>query len=79
MKLIRNVCLALLVGLSVIALGSCSKSEDDKGAMEKAGKAVDQAMEKAKEQTGQAMEKAGEAMKEAGKKMREGAEKSQKE
>lgn len=79
MKLIKNVCLALLIGLSALALGSCSKSEDDKGAMEKAGKAVDQAMEKAKEQTGQAMEKAGETMKEAGKRMRESGEKARKE
>lgn len=76
MKTIKNVFLALLIGLSAFAFASCSKSEDDKGSMEKAGKAVDQAMEKTKEQTGRAMEKTGEAMREAGEKLRESGEKA---
>jgi len=63
--------LAALVGFSALALGSCSKSEDGKGPMEKAGKALDESMEKAKEQTGRAMEKTGETIKEAGEKMQE--------
>ena len=63
--------LAALIGFSALALGSCSKSEDDKGPMEKAGKALDESMEKAKEQTGRAMEKTGAAIKEAGEKMQE--------
>jgi hypothetical protein len=74
MKMINNVLLGLLV--SVFFLAGCSKSDDNKGPMEKAGQAVDKAMDQAKEKTGQAMEKAGEAMKEAGEKMRESAEKS---
>jgi hypothetical protein len=74
MKRIKNLAtLWLFVG--ALVFGSCGKSEDDKGPMERAGKAVDQAMEKAGEQTGRAMEKAGEAMKEAGEKMRESSEK----
>ena len=76
MKPIKKTLVALLVGTCALTFGSCSKSEDDKGFMERAGKAVDQTMEKAKEQTGQAMEKAGAALKEAGEKMRESAEKS---
>jgi hypothetical protein len=76
MKPIKNTLVALLVGTCALTFGSCSKSGDDKGSMERAGKAADQAMEKAKEQTGQAMEKAGAALQEAGEKMREGAEKS---
>ena len=71
MKPIKNLFLASLVGICVLALGSCGKSEDDKGPMEKAGKAVDQGLDKAKEQTGKAMEKTGEAIKEAGERMRE--------
>ena len=74
MKMINNVFLGLLV--SVFVLAGCSKSEDNKGPMEKAGQAVDKAMDQAKEKTGQAMEKAGEAIKEAGEKMRESADKS---
>ncbi|MGH7831440.1 MAG: hypothetical protein ACREP8_14820 [Candidatus Binatia bacterium] len=76
MKLIKNVCIASLIGLCALAFGSCSKSEDDRGPMEKAGKAVDQAVEKAQEQAGQAMEKTGEALKEGGEKMRESGEKA---
>jgi len=78
MKTIKNLFVASLIGLFALTFGSCRKSEDDKGPMERAGKAADQAMEKAKEQTGQALEKAGEAMKEAGEKMREGGEKARK-
>jgi hypothetical protein len=79
MKRITNLFLAALVGFCVFAFGSCSKSDDDKGPMEKAGKKIDESMEKAKEQTGRAMEKAGEAIKEAGEKMQESgkAEKKQ--
>jgi BON domain len=71
MTRITKLCLAVLVVFSVLAFGSCSKSDDGKGPMEKAGKALDESMEKAKEQTGRAMEKAGEAIKEAGEKMQD--------
>ena len=74
MKAFNNIFLGLLVSLFILA--GCSKSEDKKGPMEKAGQAVDKAMDQAKEKTGQAMEKAGEAIKEAGEKMRESADKS---
>ena len=75
MKAINSLFLAVIVSLFV--LSSCSKSDDNKGPMEKAGQTVDKAMDQAKEKTGQAMEKAGEAIKEAGQKMRDSAEKSQ--
>jgi hypothetical protein len=76
MKVFNNIFLALLV--TVFACAACSKSEDQKGPMEKAGRAVDEAVDKAKEKTGQVMEKAGEAMKEAGEKIRESGEKAKK-
>ena len=60
MTRITKLFLAVLVVFSVLAFGSCSKSDDGKGPMEKA-----------KEQTGRAMEKTGEAIKEAGEKMQE--------
>jgi major membrane immunogen (membrane-anchored lipoprotein) len=75
MKVINNLFLAVIVSLFV--LSACSKSDDNKGPMEKAGQAVDKAMDQAKEKTGQAMEKAGEGMKEAGQKMRDSAGKSE--
>jgi len=76
MKLSKNLFLALLFGAFGLVLGSCSKSEDGKGPLEKAGKSVDDAMVKAKEQTGQAIEKAGETIKETGEKMRNRVEKA---
>jgi hypothetical protein len=78
MKRIKNLFIAALIGFSALAFGSCSKSEDDKGHMEKAGKALDESMEKAKEQTGRAMEKAGESLKEAGEKMQKSGKAEQK-
>ena len=79
MKRIESLFLAAVVGLCMLTFSSCSKSDDDRGPMEKAGKALDESMEKAKEQTGRAMEKAGEAIKDAGEKMQESgkAEKKQ--
>jgi hypothetical protein len=79
MTRITNLLLAALVGFSALAFGSCSKSEDGKGPMEKAGKAVDETMDKAKEQTGRAMEKTGAAIKEAGEKMQESGKAEKKE
>jgi hypothetical protein len=78
MKRIKYVLLAALIGLSALTLGSCSKSEDDRGPMEKAGKALDESMEKAKEQTGRIMEKAGESLKETGEKMQDSGKAEQK-
>ena len=60
--------LAALIGFSTLPFGSC-KSEIDK-----AGKAVNETVDKAKEQTGRAMEKSGAAIKEAGEKMQESGE-----
>jgi hypothetical protein len=65
MKRITNLLLSALVGFSAVPFSSC-KSE-----IEKAGKAVDETTEKAKQQTGQALEKAGQAIKEAGEKVQE--------
>jgi hypothetical protein len=74
----KKVFPALLLGLSLLIFGACSKSEDGKGPMEKAGKSVDDAMVKAREEAGQALEKAGQALKGAGEKVREGPEKTEK-
>ena len=57
MTRITKLFLAALVGLSALPFGSC-KSEVDK-----AGKPVNETMDKAKKQTGRAMEKTGTAIK----------------
>jgi hypothetical protein len=76
MNSVKKVLLSLLMAVSALTLVSCGKSDDDKGPMERAGRAVDQAMEKAKEETGRVMERAGEAIKDAGEKMRDSGEKA---
>ena len=73
MKRITNLFLAALLGLCAFPFVSC-KSEIDK-----AGKAGDKSMDKAKERTGQAMEKAGQAIKEAGEKLQESGKAEKKE
>ena len=59
MTRITNLFLAALVGFSALPFASC-KSEIDK-----AGQAVNETIDKAKEQMGRAMEKTGAAIKEA--------------
>lgn len=53
-----------LVMLSVLGLAGCSQQEE--GAAEKAGKQVDEALEKAQTYTSEKMKEAGEAMQKAG-------------
>jgi len=65
MTRITKLFLASLVGFSALPFCSC-KSEIDK-----AGKSVNETMDKAKEQMGRAMEKTGAALKEAGEEMQE--------
>ena len=71
MRPIRNLSLGAVAAAFLMFVGACGKTDDNsKGPAEKAGAAIDQAVDRAKEQTGQAMEKAGDAMKEAGSKLR---------
>ena len=69
---IRNLLLGAVTAAYLISVGACGKSDDKgKGPAERAGAAVDQAVDQAKEQTGRAMEKAGDALKEAGNKLKD--------
>jgi len=71
MRLIRNLSLEAVAVVFLMSFGACGKAEENsKGPAEKAGAAIDQAVDRAKEQTGQAMEKAGDAIKDAGSKLR---------
>jgi hypothetical protein len=71
MKQIRNLLLGAVAATFLMSVGACGKAEENaKGPAEKAGAAIDQAVDQAKEQAGQAMEKAGDAMKDAGSKLR---------
>ena len=69
---IRNLLLGAVTVAYLISVGACGKTDDKgKGPAERAGAAVDKAVDQAKEQAGPAMEKAGDAMKEAGDKLKE--------
>jgi len=71
MRAIRNLSLGAVAATFLMFVGACGKSEENsKGPAEKAGAAIDQAVDRAKEETGQAMEKAGDAIKDAGSKLR---------
>ena len=71
MRAITNLSLAAVAAGLLLLVGACGKTEENsQGPAEKAGAAIDQAVDRAKEQTGQAMEKAGDAIKEAGSKLR---------
>jgi hypothetical protein len=78
MNTLKILSLASFIAVSAGYFGACSRSEEDKGTMEQAGKALDESMAKAKERTGEAMERAGDAIKDAGQRLRENGEKSQK-
>jgi len=78
MKTLRIVWAATLIVISATYFAACSKSDEDKGTMEQAGKTLDESMAKAKERTGEAMERAGDAIKDAGQRLRENGERSQK-
>jgi hypothetical protein len=60
--------MALTVGLALSLAGSACREE---GAMEKAGRKIDEAMEDANREAADAMKEAGEAMDEAARKMDE--------
>jgi predicted small lipoprotein YifL len=69
---IRNLLLGIVTAVFLLSVGACGKSDDKgKGPAERAGAAVDQAVDQAKEQAGQAMGKAGDAIKEAGDKLKD--------
>jgi hypothetical protein len=71
MRATRKLSLGAVAATFLMFVGACGKAEEDsKGPAEKAGAAIDQAVDRAKEQTGQAMEKAGDAIKDAGSKLR---------
>ena len=71
-KISRSVIAALMLGALVAGLSGCQKKE---GPAERAGKAIDNAVDKTEQQVDKSMEKAGEKMEEAGEKMKEAADK----
>ena len=72
MSSVKNIFLSALAASFLVSVAGCDKTkEKNEGPAEKAGAAIDQAVDQAKEKAGEAMEKAGDAMKEAGEKAKE--------
>lgn len=69
-KISRSVIAALMLGALVAGLSGCQKKE---GPAERAGKSIDNAVDKTDQQIDKSMEKTGEKMEEAGEKMKDAA------
>jgi hypothetical protein len=66
----KKILLGMLAAAFLMSAGACGKAKEE-GPAEKAGAAIDQAVDQAKEKAGEAMEKTGDVMKEAGDKVKE--------
>jgi hypothetical protein len=68
--------LVILVIVAVMAApAGCNRSEDGEGSAEQAGRKIDNALEKAGQETGKLMEQVGESMQNAGEKMQDNSKK----
>jgi hypothetical protein len=65
-RMIGCIALAALLGVSMICLSGCSKKQEPKGAMEKAGAKMDDAAKKGADKAGDATKKMDEAAKKGG-------------
>jgi hypothetical protein len=59
----------------MLAPAGCKRSEDGKGSAEQSGRKIDNALEKAGQETGKLMERVGESMQNAGEKMQDNSKK----
>jgi hypothetical protein len=75
MKTIKKKLLFLAIAAVMIAPAACKRSEDGEGSAEQAGKKIDNALEKAGQETGKLMERVGESMQKTGEKMQDNSKK----
>jgi hyperosmotically inducible protein len=71
MTTINKTLLILLIWALTIAPAGCKKSDDGEGSAERAGKKIDNALEKAGQETGKLMERVGESMQKAAENMQD--------
>lgn len=71
MKTITEKLLILVISGLMIAPAGCKRSEDGEGSAEQAGRKIDNALEKAGQETGKLMERVGESMQKAGENMQD--------
>jgi hypothetical protein len=75
MKTIKNKLLILVIAVVMFAPAGCKRSEDGEGSAEQAGRKIDNALEKAGQETGKLMERVGESMQKAGENMQDNSKK----
>jgi hypothetical protein len=61
----------LVISAFTIAPAGCKQSDDGEGSAERAGRKIDNALQKAGQETGKLMERPGESMQKAGEKMQD--------
>jgi hypothetical protein len=71
MKTIKKQLIILLMAAVILAPAGCKRSEDGEGSAERAGRQIDNALEKAGQETGKLMERVGESMQKTGENMQE--------
>jgi hypothetical protein len=71
MRSIEKNLLILVMGAVMLAPAGCKRSEDGEGSAEKAGRKIDDALEKAGQETGKLMERVEESMQKAGENMQD--------
>ena len=71
MKTIKRELLILVFSAVLIAPAGCKRSEDGEGSAEQTGRNIDNALQKAGQETGELMERLGESMQKAGENMQD--------
>lgn len=71
MKTIKEKLLILVIAAVLVAPAGCKQSENGEGSAEQAGRKIDNAVEKATQETGKLMERLGESMQKAGENMQD--------
>ena len=71
MKTIKKQLLILPIAAVILAPAGCKRSEDGEGSAERAGRQIDNAFEKAGQETGKLMERVGESMQKTGENMQD--------
>ena len=71
MKTIKEKLLILVIAAVLVAPAGCKRSENGEGSAEQAGRKIDNAVEKATQETGKLMERLGESMQKAGENMQD--------
>ena len=71
MKTIKNTLLMMVIATVLVAPAGCKKSENGEGSAEQAGRKIDNALQKAGQETGNLIEQLRESMQKAGENMQD--------